>query len=60
MCSHNSGIPKEAEHRSASTCAVNMLIGAVFRAPSAEGVAEQSEAIHCSPFIIQVPGVGFF
>lgn len=33
MCSHNSGIPKEAEQRSASTCAVNMLIGAVFRVP---------------------------
>jgi hypothetical protein len=33
MCSHNSGIPKEAEQRSAFTCAVNMLIGAVFRIP---------------------------
>ena len=33
MCSHNSGIPKEAERCSASPCAVNMLIGAVFRVP---------------------------
>jgi hypothetical protein len=58
--SHISGKRKEAEQRSPSTCAVNMLNGVAFRVPSAEGAAEQSEAIHCSPFIIQVPGVGFF
>jgi hypothetical protein len=33
MCSHNSGIPKEAEQRSACTCAMNMLKGAAFRVP---------------------------